>query len=47
MAKIDLTKKQVDTVLWELSQGIAGDGGAYDGMLKKIIAKIKEQTKDA
>ena len=44
MAKIELTKKQVDTVVWELSQGIAGDGGAYDKNLKKIINKIKEQT---
>lgn len=44
MAKIELTKKQVDTVIWELSQGISGDGGSYDKMLKKIITKIKEQT---
>lgn len=45
MAKIELTDKQVETVIWELSQGIVGDGGTYDKMLKKIISKIKEQVK--
>ena len=44
MVKIALTKKQIETVLWELSQGITGDGGAYDRDLKRIINKIKEQT---
>lgn len=43
MAKIELTKKQIETVLWELSQGIAGDGTAYDKNLERIINKIKEQ----
>ena len=44
MAKIELTKKQIETVLWELSQGIVGDGTTYDKNLERIINKIKEQT---
>lgn len=43
MAKIELTDKQIETIIWELSQGVIGDGGAYDKMLKRIIAKIKDQ----
>lgn len=45
MAKIELTNKQIETIIWELSQGVIGDGGAYDKALKKIISKIKGQVK--
>lgn len=44
MVKIELTAAQAKLVVWELSQGIMGDGGAYDKSLKRIIAKIRDKA---
>lgn len=45
MAKIDFTNGQIEIILWALDQCIYGDNDPYDKKIKRIIKKIKEQTK--
>jgi hypothetical protein len=39
---IKLTEDQLDTVIYELNQGLLGDNDPYERKLKTIIKKLEE-----
>lgn len=43
---INLTKKQVEIVIYELSQSLRGDDDSYDKKLKTIIKKLEESQNE-
>lgn len=43
--KVELTRNEIEQIIWELGQGIFGDNSAYDRKLSRIKNKFEEILK--